>query len=64
VADVGEAVLAGDTVGPPLDCRAGDLDRQSAHPADQVVVVLRAAPPVERLAAVRAEGVQFPVVGE
>ena len=64
VADVGEAVLAGDPVGPLLDRRAGHLDGQPAAAADQVVVVLRAAAAVERLAGVGADGVQLAVVGQ
>ena len=41
--DVGEAVLAGDPVGPALDRRALDLDRSSAVAADEVMVVPGAA---------------------
>src|SRR4051794_33196524 len=43
VADVGEAVLAGDPVGPRLDGGAGDLDGATTAAADQVVVVVGAA---------------------
>ena len=64
VADVGEAVLTGDPVGPRLDRRPGDLDGAAAHPADQVVVVLGAAAAVERLAGVGADRVQLAVVGQ
>src|SRR5688572_2609121 len=64
VTDVGEAVLVGDPVGPPLDRRALDLDGETAAPADQVVVVLRAAAAVQRLAGVGAQGVELAVVGQ
>jgi hypothetical protein len=43
VADVGEAVLGGDRIGPAFDGRPGDFDRASAAAADQVVVVVPGA---------------------
>ena len=59
VGDVGEAVLAGDPVGPALDRRAFDLDRPSAAAADEVVVVAGAALAVAHLAVVAAQGVDL-----
>jgi hypothetical protein len=50
VADLAEAVLTGDGVGPSFDGRTLDLDRASAGAADQVVVVTGAASPVDRFA--------------
>jgi hypothetical protein len=64
VTDVGEAVFVGDPVGPPLDRGALHLDGQPAAAADQVVMVLRAAPPVQRLAGVGADRVELAVVGQ
>ena len=47
-----------------LDRGTGDLDRATARPAHQVVVVLAAAPPVQRLAGAGADGVELAVVGQ
>ena len=58
VLDVGEAVLGAHLVRPALDRRALDLDGRTALAADDVVVVAGAAPPVQRLAVVGAQGVQ------
>src|SRR3954447_1313784 len=64
VADVGETVLVGDPVGPLLDGGPGHLHGEPAAPADEVVVVLPAAAPVEGLAGVGAQRVELAVVGQ
>src|SRR5262245_21127595 len=51
VADIGEAVLAREPVGPPLDRRSLHLDRGATRAADQVVMVRPSAQPVQLLAA-------------
>ena len=55
--DLGEAVLAGDLGRPLLDLTALDLDRAAAGPADQVVVMMIRAEPVDRFAGVGAQRV-------
>jgi hypothetical protein len=50
VADLAEAVLLGDPGGPALDGGAGDLDRTTADPADQVMVVPGRTAPVRHFA--------------
>jgi hypothetical protein len=65
VADVGEAGLRGDTLGPLLDGPALHLDAAAAGAAGQVVMV-HAAPalPVERLAVGVADGVDAALLAE
>ena len=65
VADVGEAVLAGDRVGPPLDRRALDLDgarRRRGRPGGGGGCARAAA--VDRLAVLGAQHVDLAGVGE
>ncbi len=65
VADVTEAVLGGDLVGPLLDRRTLDLDGLAAGPAHQVVVVIvGAAPAVDGLAVAGAQHIDLAGVGE
>src|SRR5680860_1347626 len=64
VADVGEAVLGRDRVGPAFYGRALHLHRATAGPAHEVVMVCGAAPAVDGLAVLGAEHVDITAVGE
>src|SRR5699024_9160689 len=64
VVDLAEAVLGGRPLRPRLDGGALDLLDPAAGPAHQVVVVPGAAPAVEQLAVLVAQGVELVLVGE
>jgi hypothetical protein len=63
VGDFGEAMIGGDCIGPTFDSWSFDLDRATAHPAHQMVVMACAALSVERLAVVIAQCVDFGGIG-
>lgn len=56
MSDVGEAVLSGYLVGPPLHGGPGRLHRASALTADQMVMMLTLATPAEQLLAAGQPG--------
>src|SRR5690349_9346791 len=57
VRDVGEAVLAGDAVGPAFHSGPLDLDGACARATHQVVVMPGTAPPVEGLPGAAAQDI-------
>ena len=63
MADLSEAVLLGNRVGPSLDRRARDLDRPAADAADQMMMVPRRATAVRRLTLVGSDGVEITCIG-
>jgi hypothetical protein len=63
VADLPEAVLLGNGIGPPFDRRSGYLDRATTQTADQMMMMAGRTPAVRSLALVGTDGVKFTGIG-
>jgi hypothetical protein len=64
VTDVAKFVVFGDLGGPPLDGGVLDLDGTPAGTAHQVMMVVRAAPPVHLFTGSGANAIGNALVGE
>jgi hypothetical protein len=63
VADLPEAVLLGNGVGPALDRWSRDLDRSTTDTTDQMMMMAGRAAAVRRFALVGPDGIKFAYVG-
>ena len=59
MADLPEAVLLGNRIGPALDRRSRDLDRPTADAADEVVVMPGRAAAVRSLTVAGPDGIKI-----